>query len=107
VVGAVGVAGIVVGGVFAGKYQSDLDEANALADEYAQTGDPAVRDKYNTYADETLPADQAAMIAGFVVGGVALVTGVVLIAIDVAKKKENKDSPVSVLPSVGGVTVRF
>jgi tetratricopeptide (TPR) repeat protein len=105
VVGAAGIAGIVVGGVFAGKYSNDLDAANEIADRINTPDErPTDVDDYNTYKDETLPADQAGMIAGFVAGGVALVTGVVLVAIGVKKKKE---SPVSVLPSAGGVTVRF
>ena len=106
-IGAAGLAGVIVGGVFAGQYQKHLEEGNDARNEYEDSGSQDALDEYNRYKDEVLPRDQAAAIAGFVAGGVCLVTGVVLIAIDASKKKKSKEGPVSVFPSAGGVTVRF
>jgi tetratricopeptide (TPR) repeat protein len=113
--GAVGVAGIVIGAVFAAKYNGDMNSTNELADrirvDYEDPNtDPNPDDvkAYYQYVDETLPADKAGAISGFVIGGCALVASTVLFVVDaVQKKNDKKEKVVSVMPTAGGLAVRF
>lgn len=113
--GTVGVVGIVLGAVFAGKYNQDVNSANEIADriweDYSDPNtdpDPDDVSAYYTYQDETLPADKAGAISGFVIGGCALVASSVLFAVDAVKKKnDKKEKVVSVMPTARGFAVRF
>lgn len=90
-----GVGGIVVGGVGSGMATSATSRLNELSSTSTNTdyseGDYACRDVEAADCPPTLEAKlgtgKALAYAGFIGGGVLLVTGVVLVALHVKKKK--------------------
>jgi tetratricopeptide (TPR) repeat protein len=111
VLGAVGLAGVGVGAYFAARYQSHYDDLETAGESYLSAPDETAAEpywqEYYNIKDNKLPNDQAGAIAGFVVGGTLVLTGVALIVADVVKKNKKESSAVSVLPSPGGITVLF
>jgi hypothetical protein len=93
---AVGIAGLGVGGYFTYKGFQDFKDGSDAAD----AGDDAA---YAKVRDDRLPADRNGMIAGYVVGGALLATGVVLFVMDGQVSEEKDAAPVAVGP--GGVTI--
>ncbi len=107
VAGALGLGGVGVGIYFANKYNQDFDDAKDAIKKWNQDFIQKDKDTYNTIKTNKIPKDEAGIAAGFVTGGVLLVTGAVLLLVDGMKEKSNKEGTVSVLPTPGGVTVQF
>ncbi|MBN2718361.1 MAG: tetratricopeptide repeat protein [Deltaproteobacteria bacterium] len=97
-----GGAGVLVTGLgvaFLIKGTKDADEAEEWNN---MTPRPDAKiDKYN---DKTLPLNTAMTVAGLALGGAAMAAGTVLIIFGL---KEKKKRDVSVVPTLGGLSVKF
>jgi tetratricopeptide (TPR) repeat protein len=79
-----GVAMMAVGGGFYAKGKKDIEKY----EEAAAEGD---EDRYYNLKDDVLPMDQAMTTTGFVVGGVLLATGIVLLVLEFTGGEEGLD----------------
>ncbi|MDD5308316.1 MAG: hypothetical protein PHU25_13425 [Deltaproteobacteria bacterium] len=93
----VGAAGIGIGGYFIHKGNGDYEDYKHAA----RSGDEGT---WRTLKDDTIPGDKAGAVAGFVAGGALLVTGAVLLALDLIPD-EGPGAAAAVGP--GGLAVRF
>ncbi len=99
VAGGLGLAGTVVGVIFTVKHGKALDEG----EDARVANDPAAYDD----AEDDMKKFKTGAIVGFAAGGALLITGTVLIVLDVMKKKKAKESTAVVTPTLGGVSVSF
>jgi tetratricopeptide (TPR) repeat protein len=106
VAGGMGLGGIAVGVYFARKYSDDLKKANDAADRFKMNNNPIDQNTYDDFKEKKKPADTAGMVAGFVAGGVLVVTGAILMAVGIVSKKKS-DKTVSIAPTPDGMVIRF
>jgi hypothetical protein len=106
---ALGVGGAVVGVAFSVKGANDEEEGQSL---YTKMETSAAEwdsnnDDYNELRKEDIPLDNGLAIAGYVTGGVLLVTGAILTGLSSRRKAERRD--ISFTPVIRGavLNVRF